>query len=111
MSSAVLITHAKYVVQASSFRHYPKNIDVMTFVISQTLMIVKCWSINMCVAYFMEFGGDTKRIAGACGDYLDPPNQLVHEIIWPIFFEFKVGSGVDSLFLKPLQVIHDECQS
>ena len=97
MSSAVLITYEEYVLQAPSFWHYPKHIDVMTFVISQTLMIVKCWSINMCVAYFMEFGGDTKRITGACGDYLEPQNQLVHEIIWSIFFEFKVGSGVDRL--------------
>ena len=97
--------------QASSFQHYPKNIDVMTVIVSQTLMIVKCWSIHVCVTYFMELGGDTKRITGACGDYLESQNQLVHEIVWSIFFEFRVGSGVDSLFLKPLQVIHDECQS
>ena len=76
--------------QASSFQHYPKNIDVMTVIVSQTLMIVKCWSIHVCVTYFMEFGGDTKRITGACGDYLESQNQLVHEIVWSIFFDTQL---------------------
>ena len=59
----------------------------------------------------MEFGGDTKRNDRRMRRLFGTPKPIGPPNYLDKFFEFRVGSGIDSLLPKPLQVIHDECQS